>query len=89
MGVLRERADDLYVGIRGGVGLVHDPERSLAARDQHQRRTHVLGLGNAALHAVPDTELLERGLAVFAGRHCVVRPEARIAGQSHFFSVRE
>ncbi len=65
----REGADDPDARVGGGVGPVDDAERRLAARDQGQRRAHVLGLGELALDAAPGTQMLERRLGVLAGRH--------------------
>ena len=69
MRILGEGRHDPDVGLGRGVGAVDDAERRLAARHQQERRAHVLGLGHVVLHVVPGAELLERGLAVFAGRH--------------------
>src|SRR5262245_59732181 len=69
MRVLRERAHDLDARIRGGIGLVDDAERSFAARYQHERGAHGFRLRQLVLDAVPGAELLQRRLAVLAGRH--------------------
>ena len=61
----------LTVGIGRSVGLVDDAERRLAARDQDERGAHAVRLGDLVLDAVPHAELLERRLAVLAGRHRV------------------
>ncbi len=62
-------ADDLHVRLDLGVGLVDDPERRLPARDQRERRAHVLGHGEFRFGRGPRAELLQRGLGVFADRH--------------------
>ena len=69
MGVGREGADDLDVGIGGGVGLIHDAERGFTARHQQERGAHVLGRRDLGGDRRPHAERLERGLAVLAGRH--------------------
>src|SRR5262249_51689098 len=61
-------ADDLHVRLDLGVGLVHDPERCLPARDQRERRAHVLGHSEFRFGRGPRAELLQRGLGVFADR---------------------
>ena len=66
---LGEGRHDLHVGLGGGVGAVDDAERRLAAADQQERRAHVLGLRHVVLHVGPGAQLLERRLAVLAGRH--------------------
>ena len=69
MASFREGRDDAHIRIGCGIGLVDDPERRLAAGDEQERRAHVLGLRDLVLHACPGAEMLERRLAVFAGRH--------------------
>ena len=64
MGVGRKFADDNDAGLDRGVGRIDDAERRLAARYQQERRAHVFGLRDIALHALPGAELLERRLAV-------------------------
>src|SRR5262245_15675668 len=56
-------ADDLHVRLDLGVGLVHDPERRLPARDQRERRAHVLGHGEFRFGRGPRAELLPTGTA--------------------------
>jgi hypothetical protein len=76
-----DRIDDGRVGL-GGEGREHanvrlgacvagvdHAQRRLAARDQHQRRAHVLGLGDLGLQLPPYAQRFERGARVLAGRH--------------------
>ena len=62
-----EGAHDGHLVLGGRVGRVDDAERRLADRDQGQRHTHVLGLGELVRHALPYAKAFQGGLAVLAG----------------------
>ena len=77
----RDRIDDGRVRVRGergehahaGFGLriaaVDHAQRRFAARDQHQRGAHVLGLRHARFDRRPRAQRRERRLRVLAGGH--------------------
>ena len=69
MRVRREASDDPDVRLDLGVGLVDDAERGLAARDQRERRAHVLDHRKLSLDGRPGAELLQRRLGILADRH--------------------
>src|SRR5215813_4275912 len=69
--VIGENANDPNVLIAGGIGLIDDAERRLAARDTQQGSAHVRGLRELVSNARPDVELLECRLSVLAGRDAI------------------
>ena len=69
--VLGKPGDDAHFLLGKGVGLIDDPQRRFAARDEVERRAHIVSARDLALHAAPHTEFFQCGFAVFSGRHAV------------------